>query len=102
MVWIYISIITLIIQMYVLTHTYTVESQEYYKCRVDFSKAKKLGVPIWVILLIILFSSIPIISIIEFILFWIVWLKHYGEPDSDHSIWYTYWIFKDKILSRKI
>lgn len=104
MAWIYISIsITiLIIQIYVLTHTYTVESEKCYKCRVDFSEAKKLGIPIWAILLIILFSSIPIINIIEFIVFWIVFLKYCCEPEHSYKSWYTYWIFKDKILSRKI
>lgn len=103
MAWLYISITILIIQIYVLTHTYTVESREYYRYRVDFNEAKKLGTPIWIILLIVLFSSTPIINIIEFIVFWVVWLKYYCEPDNIYNkSWYTYWIFKDKILSRKI
>lgn len=102
MIWMYIGITILVIQLYVLTHTYTIESPEHWKYRINFDEAKKLGTPVWVILLIALFSSTPIINILEFIVFWAVWLKHYCEPEDGYRGWYTYWIFKDKIFSRKI
>lgn len=54
-------------------------------------------------ILIFLLCMIPILNIIEFIIFWIVWLKYYANADSMYS-WknYTYWRLKDKFLSRKI
>ena len=102
MIWIYIGIIIFVIQLYVLTHTYTIKSTEYCKHRIDFNRAEKLGVPVWLILLLALCSSTPVINILGFIVFWAIWLKYYCEPEDIYKSWYTYWILKDKILSRKI
>lgn len=101
MTWIIIGLISFIIQIYVLKHTYTTEVKgiTYF----DWEKAEKIGVPLWVVLIMLIISIIPIINIIEVIIFWIIWLKHYSDPDGCYSnTWYTYWRFKDRFFSRKI
>ena len=67
-------------------------------------KAKKIGgIPLWTVLIMIITSAIPIANIVELIIFWIIWLKHYSSPGACYSsTWYTYWRFKDKFFSRKI
>lgn len=45
----------------------------------------------------------PFVNIVETIIFWVVWLKYYLNPDEGpyYGTWYTYWRFKDKFFSRK-
>ena len=49
-------------------------------------------------------SIIPFVNMAEFIIFWIIWLKYYLDPDGGphYDALYTYWRFKDKFFSRKI
>lgn len=99
--WIIFGLVSFILQMYVLKHTYTVTV----KGTTDFywEKAKKVGIPLWIVLIILVISMIPTINILEVIVFWIIWLKYYASPGECYSrTWYTYWRFKDKFFSRKI
>ena len=101
MTWIIIGLISFIIQIYVLKHTYTlkIKGDVYF----DWEKAEKVDIPLWVALLILITSITPLVNIIEFIVFWYIWCKNYLNPDGCYSnTWYTYWRFKDKIFSRKI
>ena len=102
MTWIIIGLISFIIQIYVLKHTYS--------CRVkgdtpfDWRRAEKIGIPLWIVLIMLLTSIIPFVNIVETILFWAVWLKSYSNTDQGpyRDTLYTYWRFKDKFFSRKI
>ena len=102
MIWIIIGLISFILQIYVLKHTYS--------CRVkgdtpfDWRGAEKIGIPIWIVLIMYITSIIPFANIVEIIVFWVVWLKYYLDPDEciDYDTWYTYWRFKDKFFSIKI
>ena len=100
MVWIIIGLISFIIQIYVLKHTYTITV----KGTTDFNweKAEKIGTPLGIVLIMLITSIIPIVNIVEVIAFWIIWLKYYLNPDECYKAWYTYWRFKDKFFSRKI
>ena len=100
MTWIIIGLISFIIQIYVLKHTYTlkIKGDIYF----DWEKAKKVGIPLWVALIMLITSITPFVSIVEVIVFWIIWLKYYSDPTECYNTWYTYWRFKDKIFSRKI
>lgn len=102
MTWIIIGLISFIIQIYVLKHTYS--------CRVkgdtpfDWRGAEKIGIPLWIVLIMLIANIIPFANIAEIIVFWFVWLKCYLGPDEGpyYDTWYTYWRFKDKFFSRKI
>ena len=102
MTWIIIGLISFIIQIYVLKHTYS--------CRVkgdapfDWRGAEKIGIPLWIVLIMLIASIIPFVNILEIIMFWAVWLKYYFNSDEGpyYDTWYTYWRFKDKFFSRKI
>ena len=102
MTWAIIGLISFIIQIYVLKHTYS--------CRVkggapfDWKEAEKIGIPLWIVLIMLITSIIPFVNIAETIVFWIVRLKYYLYPDEGpyYDTWYTYWRFKDKFFSRKI
>ena len=100
MAWVIIGLISFIIQIYVLKHTYTlkIRGDIYF----DWEKAEKVGIPLWVALIMLITSITPFVSIVEVIVFWIIWLKHYSDPTKCCNIWYTYCRFKDKIFSRKI
>lgn len=101
MTWVIIGLISFIIQIYVLKHTYTLtmRGDTYF----DWKEAKKIGIPLWTVLIMLITSIIPFANIVEFIAFWIVWLKYYSDPDRCYSTtWYTYWRFKDKFFSREI
>ena len=101
MVWIIIGLISFIIQIYVLKHTYTftTKGDTYF----DWEEAKKIGIPLWIVLIMLLTSIIQIVNIVEVVAFWIIWLKYYSNPDGCYvGTWYTYWRFKDKFFSRKI
>lgn len=100
MTWIIIGLISFIIQIYVLKHTYTfkVKGDIYF----DWEKAEKVGIPLWVALIMLITSITPFISIVEVIVFWVIWLNYYSDPTECCNTWYTYWRFKDKIFSRKI
>lgn len=67
-------------------------------------KLKKIGIPLWVVLIMLITSIIPFVNIAETIVFWTVWLKFCSSPDEGpyYDTWYTYWRFKDKFFSRKI
>ena len=102
MTWVIIGLISFIIQIYVLKHTYS--------CRVkgdtplDWAEAEKIGIPLWIVLIMLITSIIPFVNIAEIIWFWAVWLKFYLNPNTGPycNTWYTYWRFKDKFFSRKI
>ncbi len=102
MTWIIIGLISFIIQIYVLKHTYS--------CRVqgdtpfDWRGAEKIGIPLWIVLIMLIANIIPFANISEIIVFWIVWLKYYFKPEEGpyYDTLYTYWRFKDKFFSRKI
>ena len=102
MTWVIIGLISFIIQIYVLKHTYIIRMRG--GCFFDWEKAKKMGIPLWIVLIMLIISIIPFINIVGFIIFWIIWLKYYLDPDEgiDYDTWYTYWRFKDKFFSRKI
>ena len=102
MIWIIIGLISFIIQIYVLKHTYTITIKG--TAEFDWEKAKKIGgISLWIVLIMIITSAIPIANIVELIIFWIIWLKYYSSPGECYSnIWYTYWRFKDKFFSIKI
>lgn len=103
--WIIIGLVSFIIQIYVLKHTYTstIMSEGNNKWHFDWEKAKKIGTPLWIVLIMLITSIIPFINIVEVIIFWIIWLKYYLNPDNYYyGTWYTYWRFKDKFFSRKI
>lgn len=99
--WIIFGLVSFILQMYVLKHTYTitVKGDIYF----DWERAKKVDIPLWIVLIMLITSMIPIINILEVIVFWIIWFMYYLGPDKCYSsTWYTYWRFKDKFFSRKI
>ena len=99
--WIIFGLVSFILQIYVLKHTYTitVKGDIYF----DWERAKKVGIPLWIVLIMLITCIIPFVNIVEVIVFWAIWLKYYSEPDEWYSnAWYTYWRFKDKFFSRKI
>lgn len=100
MTWIIIGLISFIIQIYVLKHTYAITA----RCGIGLEKAEKIGIPLWIILIMLITGIIPFVNIVEFIIFWVIWLKHYLDPDEVlyYDTLYTYWRFKDKFFSRKI
>ncbi len=101
MTWVIIGLISFIIQIYVLKHTYTFTIRG--DMDFDWEKAEKVGTPLWIVLIMLVTSIIPFANIVEFIVFWIVWLKYYLDPERCYeNDWYTYWRFKDKFFSRKI
>ena len=102
MTWIIIGLISFIIQIYVLKHTYSYRVNG--DTSFDWTEAKKIGIPLWVVLIMLITSIIPFANIAETIVFWTVWLKFYLNPDEEpyKNIWYTYWRFKDKFFSIKI
>lgn len=101
MIWIIIGLLSFILQIYILKHTWTDSDKGLTEFR--WEHAEKLGIPLYAALLIFLFCMIPILNIVEFIIFWIVWFEKYMDT-CDYASWcnYTYWRFKDKFLSRKI
>ncbi len=101
MIWVIIGLISFILQMYVLKHTYTltIKGDIYF----DWERAEKIGIPLWVVFIMLITSIIPFANIVEFIAFWVVWLKYYFDPEvCCRNDRYTYWRFKDKFFSRKI
>lgn len=99
--WIIFGLVSFILQIYVLKHTYTLKIKgDFY---FDWEKAEKIGIPLWTVLIMLITSFIPIVNIVEVLVFWIVWLKYYSSPAGYYpSLWFTYWKFKDKFFSRKI
>ena len=102
MTWITIGLISFIIQIYVLKHTYSYRVKG--DILFDWKGAEKIGIPLWIVLIMLITSIIPFANILEIIVFWAVWLKFYLNPDEVpyKNIWYTYWRFKDKFFSIKI
>lgn len=101
MIWVIIGLVSFILQIYVLKHTYTITIKG--KVYFDWEKAEKIGTPLWIALIMLITSIIPIVNVVETIVFWIVWLKYYySDPNDYWSTWHTYWRFKDKFFSRKI
>ena len=101
MTWVIIGLISFIIQIYVLKHTYTITIEGDF--HFDWERAKKIGIPLWIALIMLITCIMPLVNIVEVIVFWAVWLKYYSDPDGYSSnTWYTYWRFKDKFFSRKI
>lgn len=99
--WIIFGLVSFILQIYVLKHTYTLKIKgDFY---FDWEKAEKIGIPLWTVLIMLITSFIPIANIVEVLVFWIVWLKYYSSPVGHYScLWFTYWRFKDNFFSRKI
>ena len=102
MTWVIIGLISFIIQIYVLKHTYSCRVQG--DASFDWRGAEKIGIPLWIVLIMLITSIIPFVNIAEIIVFWAVWLKYYSYSNESpyYNIWYTYWRFKDKFFSRKI
>lgn len=104
--WIIIGLVSFIIQIYVLKHTYTITimSEGNNKWNFDWEKAEKISTPLWIALIMLITSIIPFVNIAEVIVFWVIWLKYYSDPDEGpyYGTWYTYWRFKDGFFSRKI
>ena len=101
MTWVIIGLISFIIQIYVLKHTYIIAAKG--GVFFDWEKAEKIGIPLWVALIMLITCIIPFVNIIEVIGFCAIWLKYYSSPGECYSnIWYTYWRFKDKFFSIKI
>ena len=102
MICIIIGLISFIIQIYVLKHTYIIISRGgvYF----DWEKAEKICIPLWIALIMLITSIIPFVNMVEFTIFWIIWLKYYSDPNEGpyYDALYTYWRFKDKFFSRKI
>lgn len=101
MIWIIIGLLSFVLQIYILKNTWVDSGKGLDEFR--WEHAQKLNIYLWVVLLLFLLCMTPILNILEFIIFWIVWLKYYANADSMYS-WknYTYWRLKDKFLSRKI
>lgn len=101
MIWVIIGLISFILQMYVLKHTYTLTIKG--DMDFDWERAEKIGIPLWVVLIMLITSTIPFANIVEFIAFWVIWLKYYFDPEvCCRNDWYTYWRFKDKFFLIKI
>lgn len=102
MIWVIIGLVSFIIQIYVLKHTYSYRTKG--DTLFDWGEAEKIGTPLWAALIMLLTSIIPFVNIVETILFWAVWLKSYSNPAEGpyRNTWYTYWRFKDKFFSREI
>lgn len=101
MIWIIIGLLSFVLQIYILKNTWVDSGKGLDEFR--WEHAQKLNIYLWVVLLLFLLCMTPILNILEFIIFWIVWCKKYANRDSYYS-WknYTYWRLKDKFLSRKI
>lgn len=97
-----IALVMFVLQVYVLKHTY------WTKCygsseNIDSSTLEPLKVPLWVVLAMFLISLIPGGFIGVSIIFWVIWLKRFLDPEDGYrGTLYTYWRFKDKILSKPI
>lgn len=101
MIWIIIGLISFILQIYVLKHTYTITIKGDF--HFDWGKAEKISIPLWIALIMLITCIIPFVNIVEIIVFWAIWLTYYSDPDEwCSSDWCTYWRFKDKFFSRKI
>ena len=103
MIWIIIiGLISFIIQIYVLKHTYSYRVKG--DTLFDWAEAEKIGIPLWVVLIMFITSIIPFVNIAEIIWFWAIWLKFCLNPNEGpyNNVWYTYWRFKDKFFSIKI
>lgn len=101
MIWIIIGLLSFVLQIYILKNTWTDSDVGLTEFRWEY--AKKIGIPLYIAILIFLFCLIPILNIVEFIIFWIVWFKKYMDAgDYIACCYYTYWRFKDKFLSWKI
>lgn len=102
MTWVIIGLISFIIQIYVLKHTYTITIKGDF--HFDWEKAEKIGIPLWIALIMLITCIIPFVNIVEVIVFWAIWLKYYFNPEEGpyYDTLYTYWRFKDKFFSRKI
>ena len=100
MTWVIIGLISFIIQIYVLKHTYSCRVQG--DASFDWKEAEKIGIPLWIVLIMLITSIIPFANIVEIIVFWLIWLKCYLDPDEGpyYSTWYTYWRFKDKFFDK--
>lgn len=99
--WIIFGLVSFILQMYVLKHTYTITVKGDF--HFNWEKAEKIGIPLWIALIMLITCIIPFVNIVEVIVFWVIWLKYYSAPDvCFKSTWYTYWRFKDKFFSIKI
>lgn len=101
MIWIIIGLLSFVLQIYILKNTWTDSDTGLTEFR--WEHAEKLSIPLYAAILMFLLCMIPILSIAEFIMFWIVWFKKYMDA-CGYISWryYTYWRFKDKFLSRKI
>ena len=100
MTWIIIGLISFIIQIYVLKHTYSCRVQD--DTPFDWRVAEKIGIPLWIVLIMLIISIIPFANIVETIVFWVVWLKYYLDPDGGpyYGTWCIYWRFKDKFFDK--
>ena len=103
MIWIsiIIGLLSFVLQIYVLKHTWADSGEGLAEFRWEY--AEKLSIPLWVALLMLLCCIIPVLNIIESILFWVEWYDNYAQAENYNSRnYYIYWRFKDEFLSRKI
>lgn len=99
-----IGAILFLVQLYVIKHTYWVRVEGLYNKREHDKLLQPVKTPVWVVLVGIIIIAIPYLgTILENLLFWTVYAKRYSEPDELSSFKrYTYWRFKDEILSKPI
>lgn len=97
-----IALVMFVLQVYVLKHTYWTECYGDSK-NIDPDTLEPLKVPLWTVLAMFLISLIPGGFIGVSIIFWAVYLKKLLDPeDTYRGTPYTYWRFKDEILSKPI
>lgn len=97
-----LALIMLVLQVYILKHTYWARV---FGCWEDaYEKMlQPIKVPVWIVALLVLASLIPYVWIVSSVVFWILWLKKYLDPEGTCSSDYnTYWRFRDNFLMRTI
>lgn len=92
-----------VLQVYILKHTYsiTVDGAEWDD---ELEKyLRPIKTPMFVVLLMLLFTIIPYAWTASTISFWIIWVKKYKNPDNVYRMkYYTYWRLRDNFFMRAI
>lgn len=101
--WYIIGIIMFVLQVYVLKHTYSI-TVDGIKWNDGLEKYLiPIKVPMFVVLLMLLFTIIPYAWTVSTISFWVFWVKKYKNPDSACRLeYYTYWRLRDNFLMKSI
>ena len=82
MIWIIIGLLSFVLQIYILKNTWVDSGKGLDEFR--WEHAQKLNIYLWVVLLLFLLCMTPILNILEFIIFWIVWCKKYAKIGRAH------------------